>query len=65
MQIADRIEEGQDHQPERVVGDGEQQEEWHRGMIAEDRAADNVAERDVGRARNRPAACEDRFVRPG
>jgi hypothetical protein len=51
--------DGDDEQPDGVVGDGEEQQEGDgRVAVAEDEPRHHVAERDVGRAGDRPAAAQ-------
>ena len=52
------IKQREDDQAKRIVGDSEEQEKRDRGMIAEDRLHHEVAEGDVGRARDRPSPGE-------
>ena len=53
-----RIEDRQDDQPEGVIDNRQQEQKRDRRMLAEDRLRHEIAERDVGGARNRPAARE-------
>ena len=60
MEIADWVKQRQDDEPERIVGDGQQQQKRNGWMAApENRLRDEIAECDVGRAWDGPAAQEE------
>ena len=58
VNVPDRVEQREDDEAKRIVGDREEQQEWNGWMVAENHFRDEIAEGDVGGAGNRPAANE-------